>query len=57
MADVCPMCGHAVDPVGPVPDPPYDDAADHIKCPDCKNGRDAVNPADPCPTCEGAGWL
>lgn len=53
----CPYCGQHIDAPAGVPEPPYDDAKDHTRCPDCKDGRDVVNPADACPTCDGSGWL
>lgn len=54
----CPHCGGDLDPAPALPDPPYDDAQDHDPCTTCKKtGRDPVNPALPCPDCEGSGWL
>ncbi len=54
----CPHCGQTIEPPPGIPDPPYDDSQDHVKCDDCRgSGRDPVNPADRCPICEGSGWL
>lgn len=56
-APKCAHCGQVIEPPG-IPDPPYDDSKDHVKCDDCKgSGNDPVTPGTACVRCDGSGWL
>lgn len=56
----CPHCGTDLgDDPGSPPEPPYDDAKDHTRCPDCKGKgsyQPLVGPPIHCSACDGSGW-